>query len=55
MAARRQHKGVLAVTTSGRSSATLNSIAIVAVLVWGLLVAVRTPANHARQPREVGS
>jgi hypothetical protein len=30
-------------------------LAIVAVLVWGLLVAVRAPANHASQPREVGS
>lgn len=30
-------------------------IAIVAVLVWGLLVAVRAPANHARRPRAVGS
>jgi hypothetical protein len=30
-------------------------LAIVAVLVWGLLVAVRAPADHASQPREVGS
>ena len=30
-------------------------LGIVAVLVWGLLVAVRAPTNDARQPREVGS
>ena len=30
-------------------------IAIMAVLVWGLLVAMRSPANSASQPREVGS
>ena len=30
-------------------------IAIMAVLVWGLLVAARTPAHDASQPREVGS
>jgi phosphatidylserine synthase len=30
-------------------------IAIVAVLVWGLVVAVRAPANDASQSREVGS
>jgi hypothetical protein len=30
-------------------------LGIVAVLVWGLLVAVRAPANDASQPREVGS
>jgi FtsH-binding integral membrane protein len=30
-------------------------IAIMAVLVWGLLVAMRSPANSTSQPREVGS
>jgi hypothetical protein len=25
------------------------------VLVWGLLVAMRSPANSTSQPREVGS
>jgi phosphatidylserine synthase len=30
-------------------------IAIVAVLVWGLVVAVRAPANDASQSRAVGS
>jgi hypothetical protein len=30
-------------------------LAIMAVLVWGLLVAVRAPTNDASQPREVGS
>ena len=29
-------------------------IAIMAVLVWGLLVAMRSPANSTSQPREVG-